>query len=75
MVEDTVIPEPGGGGSEGLGAVMPLSFSSISAVTARKMVSSEGAGGGVAVTGTLGVVVVGVVVVILEGSSDLFDFF
>ena len=70
MVEDTVIPEP-----EGVGAVMPLSFSSISAVTARKMVSSEGAGGGVAVTGTLGVVVVGVVVVILEGSSDLFDFF
>ena len=40
MVEDTVIPEP-----EGLGA-MPLSFSSISAVTARKRVSSEGAGGG-----------------------------
>ena len=27
------------------------------------------------VTGTLGVVVVGVVDVILEGSSDLFDFF
>ena len=59
--------DPGGGGSEGLGAVKSLSLSSMSAVTARRIVSREGV--------VVEVVVAGVVVVVVAMIGRSSDFF